>query len=188
MAELSPNLQRLDRGRIQQTPVSPNRHQQRTEDQRTHHQRPSPIIIHIGQKFRLGPTKILSENRVKGMFLLKPRFECFHIGVIHVFLSFIFKFFLCWKGKIIKNWENVRHIQSLLFIDKLSGICLISWRPAILRGVRMRTRVSRKSPHGKQQPPGGITLPSPNTQTIIQIVNIYWGKKKWIYVCLQIDE
>ena len=105
MAELSPNLQRLDRGRIQQTPVSPNRHQQRTEDQRTHHQRPSPIIIHIGQKFRLGPTKILSDKPCKReMFLLKPRFECFHIGVIHVFLSFIFKgFFMLKRKKIIKN-------------------------------------------------------------------------------------
>ena len=42
----------------------------------------------------------------------------------------------------------------------------------------MRTRLSRVCPHGKQQSPGGITLPSPNTQTIIQIIDIYWGKMK----------
>ena len=53
-------------GRIQQTSVSTNGHQQRTEDQQTNHQRPSPNFIHIGQKFKLSPTKILSENRVKG--------------------------------------------------------------------------------------------------------------------------
>ena len=61
----------------------------------------------------------------------------------------------------------------------------------------MRSRVSRKSPHGKQRPPGGITRPSPNTQTIIQIIDIYWGKMKekklhvhadcWVnFVCLRI--
>ena len=54
----------------------------------------------------------------------------------------------------------------------------------------MRTPVSRKSPHRKQQPPGGITLPSPNTQTIIQMTDIYWGKmnRKNINMCMQIDQ
>ena len=35
-----------------------------------------------------------------------------------------------------------------------------------------------KEPTGKQRPPGGITLLSPNTPTIIQMIDIYWGKMK----------
>ena len=30
-----------------------------------------------------------------------------------------------------------------------------------------------KEPTGKQRPPGGTTLPSPNTQTLIQKIDIY---------------
>ena len=58
--ELSPNLQRLDR-----QGGSYNQKQQRTEDHLKHHQRPGQNLIHICQKFRLSPTKILSENRAK---------------------------------------------------------------------------------------------------------------------------
>ena len=47
--------------------TQPNGHQQRTEDQRTHHQRPGRNIIHIGQEFmQIQSNKIPRENRVKG--------------------------------------------------------------------------------------------------------------------------